>query len=122
MSLVTPDFCNQYWLERHYIFNLVRDKDLSVSWVKVKDHSGISGNVEADLAAGAASGSLFSLCANVCEYFLVAEGVAVSGNACHFVRNIFWSVCCACWEAGPGCDVVPEVMIGCIDWVVTAKV
>ncbi|KAG9301390.1 hypothetical protein G9A89_018062 [Geosiphon pyriformis] len=95
MSLVAPDFRNQCWLERHHIFNLVRDKDLSVSWVKVKGHSGIPGNVRADLAAGAASGSPFSLCADVREHFLVAEGVAVS---------------------------VLDAMIGCIDWVVTAKV
>ncbi|KAG9307587.1 hypothetical protein G9A89_023152 [Geosiphon pyriformis] len=91
MSLVTPDFRNQCWLERHHIFNLV------------KDHSEILSNVEADLAARAVSGSPFSLCANVCEHFLVAGGVAVS-------------------EAGPGCNVVLEVMIGCIDWAVTAKV
>ncbi|KAG9300015.1 hypothetical protein G9A89_009743 [Geosiphon pyriformis] len=98
------------------------NKDFSVSWVKVKGHSEIPGNVRADLAAGAASGSPFSLCADVREHFLVAEGIAVSGNACHFVRNIFRSICCARWEAGPGCDVVPDVMIGCIDWVVMAKV
>ncbi|KAG9297127.1 hypothetical protein G9A89_019408 [Geosiphon pyriformis] len=122
MSLVASDFRNQCWLERRHIFNLVRDKDLSVSWVKMKGHSGILGNVRADLAAEAASGSPFSLCANVREHFLVAEGVAVSGNAHHFVRNIFRSIRCACWEAGPGCDVVPDAMIGCIDWVVTAKV
>ncbi|KAG9295234.1 hypothetical protein G9A89_000057 [Geosiphon pyriformis] len=122
MSLVVSDFRNQCWLERRHIFNLVRDKDLSVSWVKVKGHSGIPGNVRADLAVGAASGSLFSLCANVREHFLVAESIAVSGNARHFVRNIFRSICCAHWEAGPGCDVVLDAMIGCIDWVVTAKV
>ncbi|KAG9300611.1 hypothetical protein G9A89_005211 [Geosiphon pyriformis] len=122
MSLVTPDFHNQCWLKRHYIFNLVRDKDLNVSWVKIKGHFGIPGNVEADLAAGAASESPFSLCANVREHFLVAEGVTVSGNACYFVRNIFRSVCSACWEAGPGCDMVPDAMIGCIDWVVMTKV
>ncbi|KAG9298737.1 hypothetical protein G9A89_012805 [Geosiphon pyriformis] len=81
MSLATPDFHNQCWLERRHIFNLVRDKDFSVSWVKVKGHSGIPGNVEADLAAGAASGSLFFLFANVHEHFLVAKGVTVSGNS-----------------------------------------
>ncbi|KAG9296142.1 hypothetical protein G9A89_014734 [Geosiphon pyriformis] len=122
MSLVTSDFRNQCWLERHHIFNLVKDKDLSVSWVKVKGHSGIPGNMEADLAAGAASGSPFFFCGNVCEHFLVAEGIAVSGNVCHFVRDIFWSVCCARWEAGPGCDIIPDAMIGCIDWVVMVKV
>ncbi|KAG9298388.1 hypothetical protein G9A89_005248 [Geosiphon pyriformis] len=88
----------------------------------MKGHSGISGNVKADLAAGAASGSPFSLCANVREHFLVAEGVTVSGNARHFVRNIFQLICRARWEAGPGCDVVPDTIIGCIDWVVMAKV
>ncbi|KAG9301931.1 hypothetical protein G9A89_020975 [Geosiphon pyriformis] len=93
-----------------------------MSWVKVKGHSEIPGNVRANLAAGAASRSPFSLCADVREHFLVAEGIAVSGNARHFVRNNFRSICCACWEAGPGCDVVLDVIIGCIDWVVTAKV
>ncbi|KAG9287392.1 hypothetical protein G9A89_023764 [Geosiphon pyriformis] len=122
ISLVAPDFRNQCWLEKHHIFNLVRDKDLSVSWVKVKRHSGIPGNVRADLAAGAASGSPFSLCADMRKHFLVAKGVVVSGNARHFVRNIFRSIRCACWEAGPGCDVVLDAMIGCIDWVVMAKV
>ncbi|KAG9286537.1 hypothetical protein G9A89_014703 [Geosiphon pyriformis] len=100
-SQAAIDACVSEMSLRHYIFNLVRNKDLSVSWVKVKDHSGIPGNVEADLAAGAASGSPFSLCANVCEHFLVAEGVAVF--------------------AGPGCNMVSDVMIGCIDWVVMAK-
>ncbi|KAG9304921.1 hypothetical protein G9A89_010783 [Geosiphon pyriformis] len=100
----------------------LENKDLSVSWVKIKSHSGIPGNVEANLAAGAASGSLFSFCANVHEHFLVAKDVAVSGNACYFVKNIFRSVCCACWEAGPSCDMVLEAIIGCIDWVVMAKV
>ncbi|KAG9300163.1 hypothetical protein G9A89_010573 [Geosiphon pyriformis] len=122
MSFATSDFHNQCWLERYYIFNLVRNKDLNMSWAKIKGHSGIPGNVRADLAAGAASGSLFSLLANVRKHFLVAEGTAVSGNACHFVWNIFWSVCYACWEAGPGCDVVPDAMVGCVDWVATARV
>ncbi|KAG9299844.1 hypothetical protein G9A89_003388 [Geosiphon pyriformis] len=85
MSLTTSNFHNQYWLERHHIFNLVKNKDLNMSWVKVKGHSRILGNMRANLAAGAASGSLFSLLANVCKHFLVAKGTAVSGNACYFV-------------------------------------
>ncbi|KAG9307412.1 hypothetical protein G9A89_017241 [Geosiphon pyriformis] len=96
------------------------DKDFSMSWVKVKGHSGISGNVKADLAAGTASGSPFSLLAGVREHFLVVEDTSVSSNACHFVRDIFHSVCCAHWKAGPGFDVVSDVIIVCINWVVTA--
>ncbi|KAG9305027.1 hypothetical protein G9A89_007430 [Geosiphon pyriformis] len=122
MFLATPNFCNQCWLERHHIFNLVRNKDLNMSWTKVKDYSGIFGNVRADLAAGAAFESFFLLLVNVCEHFLVAEDTAVSGNVCHFVQDIFRFVCHACWEAGPGCNVVSDVMIGCVDWVATARV
>ncbi|KAG9288301.1 hypothetical protein G9A89_021332 [Geosiphon pyriformis] len=122
MSLAAPDFRNQCWLKKHHIFNLIKDKDLSMSWVKMKGHSGIHGNVKADLTAGAASGFPFSLCADVREHFLVAESVTVSGNVRHFVRNIFQSICCAHWKAESGCDVVPDAMIGCIDWVITVKV
>ncbi|KAG9296130.1 hypothetical protein G9A89_011983 [Geosiphon pyriformis] len=96
MSLVTPDFYNQCWLERCHIFNLVRDKDLNVSWAKVKSYSGIPGNVRADLAAGTVSGSPFLLLANMHKHFLVAKSTAV-------------------FEAGPGCNVVPDVMLQVFD-------
>ncbi|KAG9298239.1 hypothetical protein G9A89_002727 [Geosiphon pyriformis] len=47
-----PDFRNWYWLERHHIFNLVREKDFKMVWVKIKGHSGVLGNVKSDLVAG----------------------------------------------------------------------
>ncbi|KAG9305150.1 hypothetical protein G9A89_010658 [Geosiphon pyriformis] len=122
LSLTCPDFCNQCWLERYHIFNLIREKDLVVSWVKVKDHSGVSGNEKADLAAQAASESSFSLLTGVHKHFLVAESTAVSSNVCYFVRDIFQSICCAHWEAGSSYDVISDALIGCIDWVVMAKV
>ncbi|KAG9286324.1 hypothetical protein G9A89_014311 [Geosiphon pyriformis] len=121
LSLVCPDFHNQCWLKRHYIFNLIRDKNLVVSWIKVKGHFRVSGNKRADLAARAVSGSFFSLLAGVCKHFLIAEGTAVSSNVCYFVRDIFQLICHAYWEAGPGYDVIPDALIGCIDWVVMAK-
>ncbi|KAG9291291.1 hypothetical protein G9A89_021793 [Geosiphon pyriformis] len=85
----------------------LEDKDLNVSWAKVKSHFRISGNVRANLAAGAASGSPFSLLANVHKHFLVAKSTA--------------SVCYAHWKAGSGYDVVPDVIVGCVDWVATAR-
>ncbi|KAG9299530.1 hypothetical protein G9A89_020701 [Geosiphon pyriformis] len=102
MSLAVPNFCNQYWIERHHIFNLVRNKDFSVSWIKMKGHSGVPGNMEADLAAKAVFGSFFSLLAGMCKHFLVAESTPVS--------------------AGLGFDVVLEAMIVRINWIVTAMV
>ncbi|KAG9301758.1 hypothetical protein G9A89_003305 [Geosiphon pyriformis] len=51
ISLSVPDFCSSCWLERHWIFNLVYNKDLSVYWVKIKGHSEVHDNVRADAAA-----------------------------------------------------------------------
>ncbi|KAG9284935.1 hypothetical protein G9A89_006313 [Geosiphon pyriformis] len=122
LSCAMPDFRNWYWLEKHYIFNLVRKKDLEVVWVKVKSHSGISDNVKTDLVAGEAAQSPFFLLAGVHEHYLVADNTAISGNAHLFVRNIFRSINCAYWEAGPGVGMVPVNLIGCVNWISTAKV
>ncbi|KAG9291575.1 hypothetical protein G9A89_021994 [Geosiphon pyriformis] len=78
-------------------------------------HSGISGNIKADLAAEEAIRSSFTLLASVCEQFLVAKNTVVSGNAHHFVRDIFWS-------AGFGYGVVSDELVGSVDWIFTAKV
>ncbi|KAG9298929.1 hypothetical protein G9A89_015951 [Geosiphon pyriformis] len=73
---------------RHYIFNLIRDKDLIVRWVKIKSYSGVVGNMEADAAANHATCFKFSLPVGVHKHFLVAEATAISGNAYHFVRDV----------------------------------
>ncbi|KAG9290389.1 hypothetical protein G9A89_007120, partial [Geosiphon pyriformis] len=121
LSSAVSNFRNQCLLERHHIFNLIRDKDLKVIWVKVKRYSDIFGNVKADLAAGKAAQSSFTLLAGVCKQFLVAENTAVSGNAYHFVRDIFQSVSHAYWEAGPGCGVVSDGLVANMDWILTTK-
>ncbi|KAG9288217.1 hypothetical protein G9A89_020523 [Geosiphon pyriformis] len=76
LSSAVPDFCNP-------------EKNLNVAWIKVKKYSGVFNNIKTDLAAGMAAYSSFSLLAKVYEYFLVAENTPVSGNACHFVSDIF---------------------------------
>ncbi|KAG9288011.1 hypothetical protein G9A89_017606 [Geosiphon pyriformis] len=108
LSCAMPDFHNWCWLKRCHIFNLVKKKDLEMVWIKVKGHSGISGNVKTDLVAGKAVQSPFSLLAGVYEHYLVAENMTISDNACHF--------------AGPGVSVIPVDLIKCIDWISTAKV
>ncbi|KAG9293504.1 hypothetical protein G9A89_009228, partial [Geosiphon pyriformis] len=84
------------------------EKDLEVVWVKIEGYSGISGNVKADLVAGKAARSSFSLLTKVHEHYLVADNTAISGNACYFAES--------------GVGVVPVDLIGCIDWISTVKV
>ncbi|KAG9287751.1 hypothetical protein G9A89_004154 [Geosiphon pyriformis] len=79
--------------------------------VKGKDHSGITSNVMADAATGHATCSKFSLPMRVCECFLVAKAMAMSGNAHHFVK-----------DAGPGQIVVLSDIVGCVNWSAMAKV
>ncbi|KAG9284463.1 hypothetical protein G9A89_014067 [Geosiphon pyriformis] len=47
-----PDFCNCCWIERRHIANLIVQKNISVSWLKVKKHSGVLSNIHADVLAG----------------------------------------------------------------------
>ncbi|KAG9296679.1 hypothetical protein G9A89_009938 [Geosiphon pyriformis] len=114
LSSVVPDFHNLCWIKRHHIFNLIKKKNLR--------HLGVFGNVVADLVVNVTAYSLFLLLAEVCKHFLVAKNTLVFGNACHFVRDIFQSVCCACWEASPGSNVVSHVLIRCVNWIATMKV
>ncbi|KAG9301474.1 hypothetical protein G9A89_006571 [Geosiphon pyriformis] len=52
LDLVYSDFCNQCWVKHYHITNVICSKDLKVSWHKVKDHSGVSGNEHANAIAG----------------------------------------------------------------------
>ncbi|KAG9294853.1 hypothetical protein G9A89_008545 [Geosiphon pyriformis] len=56
------------------------------------------------------------------EHFLMAEGLAVSSNTRHFVRDVFRSVCRVYWEVGPGCSVISGVLVGNVNWVSTSSV
>ncbi|KAG9297001.1 hypothetical protein G9A89_008587 [Geosiphon pyriformis] len=78
-------------------------------------------NVKADLAAGDAARSPFSLLAGVHEHYLVAKNTAISGNARHFSRDIFQSINRVHWKTGPGVDVIPVDLVGCVDWISTTK-
>ncbi|KAG9305112.1 hypothetical protein G9A89_007752 [Geosiphon pyriformis] len=121
IGLTVSDFHNHCWIKRRYVATLIRDKNLTVSWVKIKSHSGILGNNKSDAFADEAAGSLFFLPAEICEWFLVAENTAILDNARYFVRDIFRSICCVHWKAGPGQDMVSVVPLQDIDWVASAK-
>ncbi|KAG9306140.1 hypothetical protein G9A89_016044 [Geosiphon pyriformis] len=92
LSLARPDFKNCCWIEHHYITTVICQKNLDVNWVKVKGHSGVSGNDRANAFAKDAALSAWHLPYLVSEHFLCAGSVAVSGNSRHFVCDVFQSV------------------------------
>ncbi|KAG9288525.1 hypothetical protein G9A89_015731 [Geosiphon pyriformis] len=69
LGLVCPDFCNQCWIEYWYVINIICNKNLKVSWHKVKGYSG----------------QFFSPCLSKC--FLMTDGNIVSGNSRHFLGS-----------------------------------
>ncbi|KAG9289016.1 hypothetical protein G9A89_015565 [Geosiphon pyriformis] len=101
---------------KHHVVNLIESKDLTVRWIKVKGHAGIAGNVLADVLAEQAAHSGVSLPARINCKYVIANGRPVSGNACHFVRDIFHSICKFQWEVGPGQRVVSCLFGLVVDW------
>ncbi|KAG9307731.1 hypothetical protein G9A89_023296 [Geosiphon pyriformis] len=106
LVLVHPEFRNCYWIECHYIKNIIRTKNLNVVWCKIKDHSGVLGNNVADVLANSASSSGCFLSPHLKEHFILADSCMVFGNAKHFARDIFQSIHCTCWKVGSGSRVV----------------
>ncbi|KAG9298858.1 hypothetical protein G9A89_015879 [Geosiphon pyriformis] len=72
-------------------------------------------NDRVDAATGVTADFLFYLPMGVCKHFLITEDTVVSGNACHFVKDIFQS-------AGPGHNVVPSLIVMDIDWNFTTRI
>ncbi|KAG9305801.1 hypothetical protein G9A89_001090 [Geosiphon pyriformis] len=80
LGLFVPDFKNKCWVKRHYICKLIKDKDLSVGWVKVKGHSGDAHNNKADALAGCAAHFNLSFPMGIQERYVMAHGQVVLGN------------------------------------------
>ncbi|KAG9302306.1 hypothetical protein G9A89_008797 [Geosiphon pyriformis] len=91
---------------QHGIFNLIKKKQLDVSWHKVKEHLGVIGNERADKLASLAASSTLVLPVLVKERFIKTGKVVMSENICHFAYEIFRSVNCAYWEVGLGLNII----------------
>ncbi|KAG9284415.1 hypothetical protein G9A89_023672 [Geosiphon pyriformis] len=105
-----PDFWNKCWIEKEYISQIISKKSLSVTWNKVKGHSGDVGNECANFYTNSAVISSFILTPVVPFYFLRVEGRPVSGNAHQFVKALFNAVNFVGWEAryvGVFVDAIP---------------
>ncbi|KAG9301763.1 hypothetical protein G9A89_003310 [Geosiphon pyriformis] len=98
LGLVCSDFHNQCWVEHQHIVNVIHDKNLKVSWHKVKDHSGC-------------------LPPRLDEHFIVTDYGVVSDNSRHFVLDIYQSICHAHWEVSSGSKFLEDGLWSDVDWV-----
>ncbi|KAG9304448.1 hypothetical protein G9A89_020010 [Geosiphon pyriformis] len=119
---VGPDFRNCCWIEHCHITNIIRHKNLDVNWIKVKSHSGVSGNEHANALAKNAALSAWHLPYLVGKRFLKAGVDTVSGNSRHFVHDIFRSIHYMHWEVGFGSQVVLDCLRADIDWLKSSLV
>ncbi|KAG9297022.1 hypothetical protein G9A89_008608 [Geosiphon pyriformis] len=122
VNLMYPNFCNQCWVERQHIRNIIHRKNLRVSWHKVKGHSSVLRNDCTDSIADAAALSVWLLPSHVDEHFLLADGGIVSGNSRHFVRDVFCAVCQARWEVGSGSGFLAGDLHSDVNWLAFSRV
>ncbi|KAG9295592.1 hypothetical protein G9A89_000957 [Geosiphon pyriformis] len=116
LGLVCPDFHNQFWVECQHIRDIIYNKNLKVSWHKIKGHFGILGNNYANSFVDAASFSNWFLPPSMNKHFLLANGGIVFGNSRHFVQDVFCAVCCAHWEVGSGSGFLVGDLLLDVNW------
>ncbi|KAG9303014.1 hypothetical protein G9A89_006231 [Geosiphon pyriformis] len=109
-------------IEWHGAMAAIRNKELKVSWYKVKRHLGILGNKHANELAGLAAGSNCVLSVLIKDKFVRTGEVAMFVNICCFTHKIFGAVYQACWEVEPGSKIIDASMIRDVDWVCTTLV
>ncbi|KAG9284979.1 hypothetical protein G9A89_009789 [Geosiphon pyriformis] len=88
-SQVALDVCKLESLlaQCYHIANVICHKNLTVNWIKVKSHLGISDNEHVDELAKDVALSTWHLPHLVSKRFLKAESNVVSGNSRHFVGS-----------------------------------
>ncbi|KAG9295191.1 hypothetical protein G9A89_006172 [Geosiphon pyriformis] len=89
LRLGGPDFCNYCWIERRHIVNLIIQKDISVSWLKVKEHFSVPDNVCMDALVCTSAYFSLLLPTNMHEHFFMTNSMQISGNIHYFILNGF---------------------------------
>ncbi|KAG9288571.1 hypothetical protein G9A89_008443 [Geosiphon pyriformis] len=81
LGLACFNYYNQCWIKCCHITNVICNKNLRVSWHKVKSHSGVSENEQADAIAGDTSLSNWYLLPCLNECFIMANGSKVGSDS-----------------------------------------
>ncbi|KAG9291557.1 hypothetical protein G9A89_021976 [Geosiphon pyriformis] len=98
VSVPGPDFHRKCWLKKKHICQSISKKNLLVTWRKVKEHSGVVGNEQADFFANMAVASKSMLSLNVPYHFFSVENWLVLGNVHYFVKGLFDAIYFVNWE------------------------
>ncbi|KAG9290241.1 hypothetical protein G9A89_022217 [Geosiphon pyriformis] len=98
-GVFSPDFHDKCWIKKEHIRHVISKKGLSITWNKVKSHSGVVRNECANFYADATVASKFFLPLVVFYHFLRVEDRLVSGNARHIAKKLFNAVHSVSWEA-----------------------
>ncbi|KAG9296724.1 hypothetical protein G9A89_001356 [Geosiphon pyriformis] len=96
----TSDFHNQCWVKRLQIANLLKNKNISIKWVKVKEHSDVLCNIRADVLANETT-SLFFFCQKLpyLAMFIILLGTYTDQYAVPIGRLVqIWDVTATIWH------------------------
>ncbi|KAG9295386.1 hypothetical protein G9A89_013415 [Geosiphon pyriformis] len=80
LGIVYLDFRNCCWVEHWHIVNIIRKKDLSVSWHKMQGHLGVMNNKHTDALVNTVFFSPWCLVLHVKKHYILADGNVVSGS------------------------------------------
>ncbi|KAG9292712.1 hypothetical protein G9A89_008300 [Geosiphon pyriformis] len=95
LFLAHLNFQKNLWMEYRQIINFIRRKSLAMTWLKVKGHSGILGN----------------MC-----FFLKLGDLVLSYNVRHYIKDFFYTLYCANWENEFGSKINNTCNINSVDW------
>ncbi|KAG9306669.1 hypothetical protein G9A89_004216 [Geosiphon pyriformis] len=87
-------YCTGFEIKRQHIFNVICNKNLKISWHKMKDHSGVLGNECADVITNTASLSDWCLPPCVDERFIMADAYART----YFMKTLHYHLPVAVWK------------------------
>ncbi|KAG9300023.1 hypothetical protein G9A89_009751 [Geosiphon pyriformis] len=94
------------WIEKEHICHVISNKNLAVTWKKVKEHLGVIKNKCVDFFVNATTLFKSVLPLSMPCHFFSVKNKPVSKNVCYFVRKLFDAVNFVSWEFKFGTSIV----------------